>query len=233
MISSLLLSFREGLEAALVIAIILAYLFQSGRKDIAKFVYSGAITGIVVSLIGGFLGFREAKELGEESEAIFEGVMMLIASGLIAYFIIWMGNQANNISSDIKNKVKNNTNAIGLLILSFLSVFREGMELVIFTLTKIDQKASDVALGSGIGIILAIALTYIIFKSSIKFNLKLIFKILGLVLIYIGAEMFAEGILKFVAVEEEMSETILMALFIVPSLYIFLKSDIKKLMKKV
>lgn len=72
---------------------------------------------------------------------------------------------------------------------------------LLFTLTKIDQKASSVALGSGIGIILAVVLAYIIFKSSIKFNLKLIFKILGLVLIYIGAEMFAEGILKFITIE--------------------------------
>lgn len=232
MFSSMVLSFREGLEAALVVAIILAYFHQIGKKDSVKFVYYGVFIGAVVSLIGGFIGFREAQKLGEESEKLFEGIMMLVASGLIAYFIVWMGNQSNNISVNIKNKVKSSSNSVGILVLSFLSVFREGMELTIFTFTKISEKASDVALGSTIGIILAIILTYIIFKTSVRFNLKLVFKGLGLILIYLGAEMFAEGILKFISIEEEPFEAIFMALFIIPSLYFFLKNDIQKLLKK-
>jgi high-affinity iron transporter len=232
MISSLFISFREGLEAALIIAIILAYLYQSGNKAVAKYAYIGAGLGIIVSLVAGFFSFREAQKLGEKSEGIFEGIMMLAASGLILYFIVWMGNQSGNISANIKNKVSNNTSAAGLFILSFLSVFREGMELVIFTLGKINQKASDVAIGSVVGILLAVLLTYIIFKSSIKLNLKIVFKILGLILIYIGAEMFAEGILKFIKFKEEVMEMILLAVFIIPSLYIFLKNDFMKLMKK-
>lgn len=232
MFSSLLLSFREGLEAALVVGIILAYLFQTGRKDLGKFVYFGALIGVVVSLVGGFIGFKEAQEIGEEGEELFESIMMLLASGLIGYFIVWMGKQANSISQDIKNKVGNNTTAIGLLVLSFLSVFREGMELCIFTLTKINEKASDVALGSALGLILAVLITYLIFKSSIKFNLKIIFKVLGLILIYLGAEMFAEGILKLTELGEEPFEVLLMMLFAIPSLYIFLKNDVKKLLKK-
>lgn len=231
MISSFLLSFRESFEAALVVGIILAYLIQAGRKDLSKFVYSGALLGFIVSVVGGFIGFREAKALGNESEEVFQGVMMLVASGLIAYFIVWMGSQASNISSGIKNKVKSNTNVISLFVLGFLSVFREGMELVIFTLTKISDKASDVAFGSAFGIVLAVILAYIIFKSSIKFNLKLIFKVLGLILIYIGAEMFSEGILKFVTLDD-IFEVIFMAVFIIPSLYFFLKNDIQKFLKK-
>jgi high-affinity iron transporter len=224
----MLLSFREGLEASLIIGIILVYLFQIGRKDLTKHVYLGALVGILVSVIGGFIGFKEAQELDEEGEAIFESIMMLLASGLIAYFIIWMGNQANNISSDIKNKVGKNTNAVGLFVLSFLSVFREGMELSIFTLTKISEKASSIALGSILGLLIAVVLTYIIFKSSIKINLKLVFKVLGFILIYLGAEMFAEGVLKLFKIGEEPYEVIFMILYAVPSLYFFLKNNHKK-----
>lgn len=231
MFSSIILSFREGFEAALIIGIILAYLYQLGRKDAAKFVYLGAGIGVLVSLVGGYLGFREAQELGEASEKIFEGVMMLVASGLIAYFVVWLGSQSNNISSNIKNKVTSNSNVIGLLVLSFLSIFREGMELVIFTLTKVNQNAFNVAFGSGIGIIIAVLLAYIIFKTSVKFNLRLIFKILGLALIFVGAEMFAEGILKFFLVKEELIESLLMAVFAIPSLFLFLRSDIYKILK--
>ena len=224
MLSNLLLSFREGFEASLVIGIILAYLIQTDQKRLSKFVYFGALLGFIVSLVGGFIGFSGAKELGKESEDIFKGVMMLMSSVLIAYFVVWMGNQASTISAGIKEKVKSNSNAIGLFTLGFLSVFREGLELVIFTLTKISEKASNIALGSALGIVFAIILAYIIFKSSIRFNIKLIFKVLGLILIFIGAEMFSEGILKFVLLDD-VFEIIFMALFIIPSLYFFLRSD--------
>lgn len=232
MLSSLLISFREGLEAALVVSIILTCLYQSDKKDSSKFVYYGAVIGAVVSLIGGFTAFRGVQTLSKESEELFKSIMKLVASGLITYFIVWMGNQSNNISSDIKNKVKSNSNAVGLFVLSFLSVFREGMELCIFIFTKVSENASDIALGSSIGIILAIILTYVIFKTSVRFNLKLIFKVLGLVLIYMGAGMFSEGILKFIPLGEKFFGPIFMALFIIPSLYFFMKSDIQKLLKK-
>lgn len=228
MLSSMLLSFREGLEASLIIGIILMYLIQNGRKDLLKYVYFGAAFGIIVSLVGGFIGFKEAQGLNEEGEKIFESVMMLLASGLIFYFIVWMGNQASNISSDLKNKIGKNTNAIGLLVLSFLSVFREGMELSIFTLTKISEKASSIALGSILGILLAVALTFVIFKSSMKINLKIIFKVLGFVLIFLGAEMFSEGILKLFEMSEGPLELVFLAIYIIPSLYFFLKNSIKK-----
>src|SRR3989339_467463 len=105
MLTSFLLSFRESLEAALVVGILLAYLLQIGRKDLSKFVYSGALLGFIISVIGGFIGFREVKELGEELEEAFEGIMMLVASGLIAYFVVWIGSQTRNISTEIRSKV--------------------------------------------------------------------------------------------------------------------------------
>ncbi|BCN31140.1 FTR1 family iron permease [Anaeromicropila herbilytica] len=232
MISSLFLSFREGLEAALIVGIILIYLHQSERKDLGKYVYYGAVLGLIVSIVGGFMGFREAKELGEEGEEIFENIMRLLASGLIAYFIIWVSNQSNNISTDIKQKVSNNTSAIGLIALSFLSVFREGMELCIMILTKINENSLNVATGIGLGLLFAVLLTYVIFKSSMKLNLKLIFKALGFVLIYLGAEMFAEGIIGITGFNEYPFEVIFMVIFILPSLYFFFKKDINRILKK-
>lgn len=232
MFSSLVLSFREGLEAALVVAIILTFLVQTGRKDLIKHVILGASIGAVVSIVGGFASFKEAQELGESAEELFEGAMMLLASGLITYFIVWMSSQSKGIGSTIKEKVNNNTSIVGLLLLSFLSVFREGLELAVFTLTKVSEKASNVALGSIIGIILAVIVTFIIFKSSVKLNLKVVFKALGLILIFIGAEMFAEGILEFIPFNSEAVELALKLVFIVPSLYFFIKDDIVKRIKK-
>lgn len=157
---------------------------------------------------------------------------MLLSSGLIAYFIVWMANQNRNIASSLKNSVDKNATGFGLLILSFLSVFREGIELVIFILTKIDEHLSNVAFGTALGIVLSIIVGYAIFKTSLKLNLKVIFKALGVILIFIGAELMGEGLVKFIPFGGELLEIIGAGLFIVVSLIYFLKDDINKYLKR-
>ncbi|GER71374.1 hypothetical protein BpJC7_26770 [Weizmannia acidilactici] len=230
MIGSLFISFREGLEAALVIGIILTQLVRIRRKGMIKYVYIGVVLGFITSVAGGMISFTEAKAAEESSEDIFEGVMMLISAGLIAYFILWL-HRNHDASSSVVKKVSQSTNAISLLVLSFLSVFREGMELVAFNLTKITENAYTVAIGSTIGIILAIFIAIVVFKTSIKLNLSLVFKTLGVFLILVGGGLFKEGLVKLLD-GEELLGGIGMALFIVCSLLIFLRPAYQKRSKK-
>ncbi|MGA9173560.1 MAG: FTR1 family protein [Thermoactinomyces sp.] len=231
MLSTLFLTFREGFEAALIIGIILTHLVKIERKDLTKYVYLGIIVGVIGSLIGGFLSFSEAKEAAEGSEEWFEGVMMLVASGLIAYFILWL-HRNHQTHSTIEKKVERNSSGFGLFILALLSVFREGMELVIFNLTQINQKATNLTLGSILGILLAIVLAYAIFKTTVKLNLQFIFKALGIVIIFIGGELFGEGILKLFEFKGEAAEMIPMIVFDLSTLYLFLKNDITRIIGK-
>jgi high-affinity iron transporter len=224
MSSSFFLAFREGLEAALVIGIILAQLVKINRKELSKYVYTGVICGCIVCAVGGYIVFSSFKETEESSEVFLEGYMRVIASGLIAYFILWL-HRNSSVTRTIQSKVSNNASIMGLIILAFLSVFREGLELVVFNLSQISQDASTVVMGSVIGIIVAIAVAYIIIKTTVKLNLGFIFKILGIVLIYLGGELFAEGLVKIFGGGESL-ETGALILFIVPSLYIFLKKEI-------
>lgn len=230
MVDSLLLSFREGLEAALIIGIILAQLVRIGRKDLTKIVYIGAFLGFIVCAVVGFIGFNEAQGAEESAGEIFEGIMMLLSAGLIAYFLFWLHRNQHS-SSSVSKKVTQNTNAIGLFILSFLSVFREGMELAIFTLTKITESANAVAAGSVIGIVLAILIAIIIFKTSVKLNLSLLFKVLGIALILVGGEMFGEGLVKLFD-GGEVLETISMIVFTIGGLFVLLNTEIQRLFKK-
>jgi high-affinity iron transporter len=231
LLSNLFLSFREGLEAALIIGIILTHLVKIKRKDLTKYVYLGVIVGVIGSLIGGFLGFSEAKKAAEGSEELFESIMMLVSSGLIAYFILWL-HRNHHSHSTIKKSVENNSSGFGLFTLALLSVFREGMELVIFSLTQINQKATNLTIGSILGVLLAIALAYAIFKTAVKLNIQLIFKSLGVVIIFIGGELFGEGILKLFELKGEAAEMILMVVFDLPALYLFLKNDITRIIGK-
>ena len=231
MLSSFFLSFREGLEAALIIGILLVQLNKIERKELSKYVLLGALFGFIVSVIGGYISFHVFHGMGEASEALFEGWMRILAAGLIAYFILWL-HKNDNVSHHIQSKVESNSSIVGLFILSFLSVFREGMELVIFNLTQVSENASTIALGSMIGVMIAILLAYTIFKTSVKLNLSVIFKVLGIVLIFLGGEMFAEGLVKVIEGGGEALENISLLLFIVPALYIFLKNDIQKKFSK-
>ncbi|MCM3007051.1 FTR1 family iron permease [Priestia koreensis] len=230
MTSSLLLAFREGLEAFLVIGIILTQLAKVNKKSLSRFVYIGATLGLIVSIVVGTVSFNEAKELEEGSEELFEGIMMLVASGLIAYFILWL-HRNSDVSASIKSSVNNTASGVGLLILSFLSVFREGMELVIFNLTQISNHAPSIATGSIIGIVLALGVAYLFVKATVKLRLNWIFKGLGILLILLGGELFAEGLVKLFEGGGEALEMIALAVFIIPSLYILLKKDIQKLRK--
>ncbi|MDN4525661.1 FTR1 family iron permease [Fictibacillus fluitans] len=229
MLANFWLSFREGLEAALVIGIILAQIVKMGKPDLKKMVYIGAFAGMLFSLIGGYITFNEAKELEGAAEEVFEGVMMLIAAGLIAFFILWL-HKSSNISLSVQSQVTKRSTAAGILILSFLSVFREGMELAVFNMTQISHHASAVAGGSVLGIAAAVLVAYLLFKTTLKLNLQFVFKALGIILIILGGEMFAEGLEKLVGGEAvEMTGLIV---FIVPSLFILLKSDIQRIFQR-
>lgn len=232
MLSSLLLSFREGFEAVLIVGIILTYLSQTNKKRLSLFVYWGVFAGVILSVVGGLLSFNEAQRLEESRKEIFEACMMLIASGLIAYFVVWMSNQNRNISLSIKNNVDKNSTVIGLFLLTFLSVFREGVELITFLLAKVSENAVSVATGTFTGIILAVALGIILFKTSVKLNIKIIFKILGIILIFLGADLFGEATTKLISTTLLPLEDIGSVLFAGISLLYFLKDDVRRLIKK-
>ncbi|MDR4886043.1 FTR1 family protein [Fredinandcohnia sp. QZ13] len=231
MLDSLFLSFREGLEAALVIGIILITLTKLGRNHLTRVVVSGTIAGVVGSAVLGFILFQFAQRISHEAEEILEVSMMLVAAGLIAYFILWL-HRNQHVTTQIKEQVAKTKSGIGLFLLAFLSVAREGMELVIFNLTQVTEAASTVVLGSFIGIIASILVAILLFKTTIKLNLGFIFKGLGLILIFIGGEMFAEGIIELISVETEALEIGLMVAFILPSFYLLFKNDFAKFKKE-
>lgn len=225
MLGSLVLAFRESFEAALVVGIILAQLAKIERSDLNKSVYIGAGLGVLLSAIVGVSGFEELGEIFEESPVV-AGIMYLVSASLIAYFILWM-HKHNNVVTTVKNQIARNTSAVGLFILSFLSVAREGVELITFSLTQISESATAVGLGNLLGILLAVIFAGVIFKVSAKFNLNIIFKVLGAILIFVGGSMLGEG-LETLGVNEAIS-TIAMVLFIVLALVYYFINDIKKI----
>lgn len=231
MFSTFLFSFRESFEAWLVVGIIITYLKTAGCKQLLKPAYIGATVGVILSFVIGVITFSEANTLSKNGRDIFEGMMMLLSAGLVGYFIVWMSGRNRQIAAKVACQIKNRTTGLGIFILALFAVLREGTELTVFVLTKVQDDPAKMLSATIAGMLLSLAVTFFVFLAASQYLLKYIFKFLGALLIYFGAEMFSEGILKFLPLNGEEWEMVLAVLFALPAVYIFFKEDIRKFLK--
>jgi high-affinity iron transporter len=201
MLSSFFISFREGLEAFLIIGIIISYLYKINEKRYIKHVIFGALIAIALSigiayifelLLGGFEG---------KLEQIFEGSIMLLAVVVLTYMIFWMNNQAKKIKGDIEISIENvidKGRIFNLFFLGFIAVLREGAETVLFFRAISFQTSSkELIIGGVIGIISSIILAFVFFVSTKKVNLALFFRITGILIMFIAAGLLSTSLHEF------------------------------------
>lgn len=225
-----MLALREGLEAALVIGIILITLVQTRRQYLIKSVLSGTITGFVSSIILGICLFIGIGELNNHTKELVLGGIQLIAAGLIFNFIIWLSNQQINITDEIKERISTSRSSYSLFLLALFSVVREGFELIIFILSRSNNQSTEVLIETALGIIAAVLIAYILFKTSINLNLKWIYTILGIVLIYVGSQLFSEGLYTFFD-GSKLEQNLAIFLYILASIFILLFNHVKSRFK--
>ncbi|MDA3847243.1 MAG: FTR1 family protein [Vallitaleaceae bacterium] len=179
-----IMGFREGLEASLIIVIILQYLKKSNQKSFQKYVLSGAGIGVFLSLCIGAVVYIVSKSIDqlEETSGIWESISSLIALILVTTFIIWMMKHGRTMVSDVHEKVKSNLSPIGVFSIALLMVIREGVEIATFTFAG-KYTLGSIMIGTGLALIFSVLVYY----SLIKVNLKLIFSItLGYLILQAG-----------------------------------------------
>ena len=200
MISSFIITFRETLEAALIIGIILAYLIKTKRQKYNNIVYLAIASAIIASIMGAFLFNSLAGGFTGTAEEIFEGIAMIFASFMITFMILWMLKQ-RHIVIDLHKQVDKKIyeqHKVGLFFLVFISVLREGIETVIFlSAASFAATTGNSLLGALWGIIAAIILGYLMFVGSKKINLKSFFNVTSIILILFAAGLTAHGIHEF------------------------------------
>lgn len=174
MLPSIIMGFREGLEAFLLIAIILQYLNKSGQTHLKPKVTRGIIAGLVISIGLGLLLTALSSSLGGISSLTkaWESGASFVALLLVTLFILWMIMHGGDMAKQIQGQVKNNLSPYGIFLIALVVIAREGTEIAIFSFAG-KYPVSHVA----IGIIAALILTVLIFRSLIKVNLSLLFKI--------------------------------------------------------
>jgi len=199
---SFLTTFREGLEAALIVAIVLSYLHRVGQGRYSRSVWTGVLLALAGSLLAGGLLQLLAVELpGAAMEAI-EGAAMFLAVGVLTWMIFWMRRQAATIGKHLRDRVDmalKTGSASALALLSFTAVGREGLETVLFLFAGVAVSKSALLywLGAGLGLMAAVALGYLIYIGTARLPLKAFFTVTGVALIVLAAGLLTNGLKEF------------------------------------
>ncbi len=208
MLSTYLLSLREGLEAALIIGILLGALSKIRRTDLSPTVWLGTLSAIGVSILTAVLLTTFGMSLEDPAEAIFEGITMLIAAGILTWMIFWMSKQARFLKSELEagvNKAVASAGKSPVFWLAFIAVVREGIELALFITAAffagnqagLTSDIIQTLVGTILGVGTAALLSWTLFATSVRLDLRRFFQVTGLLLILFAAGLIAHGIHEF------------------------------------
>ncbi|HET7481525.1 MAG TPA: iron uptake transporter permease EfeU [Actinomycetota bacterium] len=200
--SAFVLMLREGLEAALIVAIVLAYLKRLGRDEAFRSVWLGTGAAVLISVAVGGGIFALLGELEGKAEAITEGVIAFSATAVLTWMIFWMARQARFIKGELQAKVDAAVaagSAIGLAGIAFVSVLREGLESALFLVSTTvgDRSSFGGLMGALLGIAGAAGIGYLVYRGSRKVNLRVFFRVTGVLIILFAAGLLAKGIHEF------------------------------------
>ena len=196
MLSAFLIALREGVEAALVVGIILVYLARTGRSHLTRFVWYGVALAGVLSLV-----VAVALERWRISEDGFEGMMLLLAAAFVVSMIVWMNRVARHLRKDIEQKIENyaaragSAAGWGILLFVFLMVLREGAELaLILRAVELSSEGIQTWIGTIAGLAAAMAVGLFFFKGTLKIPLHRFFAATTLILWLVAAQLAITGI---------------------------------------
>jgi high-affinity iron transporter len=197
--AAFVIALREGIEAALIVSIVLAYLKQLGRTDRSRLVWWGTAFAVLLSAALGTLIFAVGADFEGTAEQVFEGLVTLTAVGVLTWMIFWMRRQGARIKSELQHKVDTALMAGGfaLAALAFFAVLREGVETALFLFaaaegTAVEGGAVGAQLaGAALGLALAVVLGVLLYRGGIRMNLRSFFKVTGAILIVVAAGLFA------------------------------------------
>ena len=197
MIASFVITFREALEAALIIGIVAAYLRKVGRREMERYLFIGVAGAILASVLAGALFLLIYGGLEGRAEEIFEGIASLSAAAVLTYMIFFFAKHAKGIRGELQSKVDASLgrgSAWGIAALAFLAVFREGVETVLFLgAIAIKEPLSTLAgLIAGIGAVVALSIA--MFAGIYRLDYSKFFKYTSVILVIFAAGLVATGV---------------------------------------
>jgi high-affinity iron transporter len=198
---------REGIEASMIVAILLAYLDRIGQRKHFRDVFAGVAAALVLIVAGGVAAyFLISQYSGSRVQTIFETITFLLAAAALTYMTFWMQRHSRTMSKDLEARsdaALESHSRWGLGILSFTTVGREGVETMVFTLAIIFASTTKgtsshpsrwLLVGALAGLAVALVIAFLIYRAGAKINLKRFFQVLGILLMVFAAGLVADSV---------------------------------------
>jgi high-affinity iron transporter len=196
-----LIGLREGLEASLVVVILIAYLVRSGRTHLLPRIWTGIAFAVAVSLAFGALLTWGPRRLTFQAQEALGGSLSIVAVGFVTWMVFWMAGHARGLSGELRGKIDAAASASrgSLVVVAALAVGREGLETALFlwaatqSATTAEGSTSTPLLGAVLGILTAVAMGYAFYRGVLRINLSVFFTWTGALLIVIAGGVLAYG----------------------------------------
>ena len=199
MLATLVIFLREGVEASMIVAILLAYLNRLGRRDHFRDVFLGVGAALLLATAVGVAVYTTVSQYdGSRGQTIFETVTYLLAAAVLTYMTFWMRNHARSLSKELRSRAEaalDGKARWGLGLLAFQAVGREGLETVVFTLAIVFSTSPARALsGAVLGLAGSLVIAFVIYRLGHKLNLSRFFTVIGVLLMVFAAGLLADAI---------------------------------------
>jgi len=198
LLANFLIGLREGLEAALIVSILVAYLVKTNNRKGANQVLWGVAIAVLTSVLAGVAIAEFIEVVPEGTNEIIAGLASIIAVFFVTWMIFWMARQARGLKAELHEKIDTavKASALSLVGVAFFAVIREGIETAVFIWSASRATGNDTnpVLGAALGLITAAVLGYLIYRGALKINLSKFFKYTGAFLIIVAAGILAYGV---------------------------------------
>ncbi len=201
MLANFLIGLREGLEASLVVGILVAFSLKVDRRDLISKIWAGVGAAVLVSLGTGATIFYVLAESSDTVQPIIVGALSVVATGLLTWMIFWMARTARNLKGTLEGSMQAGLARGGftIAVVAFSAVVREGVETALFIWASMNSTGDGLpALGTAfVGIGVAAVLGWIIYRGLLRINLGVFFQWTSLILIIVAAGILAYGVHEF------------------------------------
>jgi high-affinity iron transporter len=207
LLPSLLITFREALEAALIVAIMVTYLKKVGKGELTRYAYLGSGAAVVISLVLGVAIQLIYGGMSKVAAELFEGVASLTAVVVLTYMIFWMTEHSKNIRGELQGKIDiavSQGELYSIASLAFVAVFREGLETVLFLATTFFLDSAGTILGVVIGSVVVLVLAVLLMRGTYQLDIKKFFGYSSILLIVFAAGLAGYGVHELIEAGEHM-----------------------------
>ena len=205
MFETLLIVWRESLEAALIVGVLLTYLARSGQRSGIPYVWAGSLLAVLAALACGLASSDAASHLDADLQELVQAGILFLAVGVLTWMILWMHRNAAGLGGDLRRKADQalaTGRLVGVATIAFVAVFREGLETVLFLWGVLVQRADLTALpfvAAGLGgAALAIATAWLFFRGFRFLSLRRFFRVTGVLLLLVAAGLLVSGVNKLI-----------------------------------